>query len=123
MKRLLTLAIVLLFMGAAAGRVLVWEFEMSGDHEYRVRYFARTGSVDLFGNAAMQNSIGTFIGFAGPNIYGTGNLAAVAGDSANSINPAFISANSSPPVPVSVANSYRITRGGFSRWGSDRRVQ
>lgn len=119
MNRRFAAVLVALYIVTGVTPVLAWEFHLQGEYEYRFRYFARTGPIDLFGNAAMQNSIGTFIGFAGPNIYGTGNLAAVPGDSANSINKGLFSIYGLPTLTVPVASSYRITRGGFSRWGSD----
>jgi hypothetical protein len=126
------LSILGLLLGALTGPALAWEFELAGEYEFRFRYFARTGDLDLFGNAALQEGIpfpppggsaGPFIGFAGPNIYGTGNLASVPGDSANSVNPALnnlpVLGGLSPGLTFPLASSYRITRGGFSRFGSD----
>lgn len=119
-------------LGALSGPALAWEFELAGEYEFRCRYFARTGDLDLFGNAALQEALpfgntpgsaGPFIGFAGPNIYGTGNLASVSGDSANSVNPAINNlptiGGGSAGLSFPLASSYRITRGGFSRYGSD----
>ena len=116
---------------ALSSHALAWELELTGEYEFRYRYFARTGDLDLFGNAGLQEALpgpflgasGPFIGFAGPNIYGTGNQGSVPSDSANSVNPAI---NSLPTVGggpvglfVPLTTGLRITRGGFSRLGSD----
>lgn len=131
MKRLLALAICGVILGILSGPVLAWELELTGDFEFRYRYFARTGDLDLFGNAALQEAMpglflganGPFIGFAGPNIYGTGNVGSVPSDSANSLNPAinFLPTVGGGPVGpiVPLTTGLRITRGGFSRFGSD----
>ena len=109
MKRLLTGLVAVLLVGAIVAPALAWEFELKGLYENRIRYFGRMGNDDLFGKTNLQEGqAGTFIGFAGPNIYGTGNRAPVLADTAGGLtmqsrgNPAMI-----------------ITRGGFSRWGSD----
>jgi len=87
---------------AVIAPALAWEFSMKGEYENRLRYFGRMGNDDLFGKTNYQDAgAGTFIGFAGPNIYGTGNLAPVMADSSNA------------------TGAMLITRGGFSRWGSD----
>ncbi len=131
MKRLLALAICGVILGILSGPVLAWELELTGDYEFRYRYFARTGDLDLFGNAALQEAMpgpflgasGPFIGFAGPNIYGTGNQGSVPSDSANSLNPAINSLPTLGGGPVGpivpLTTGLRITRGGFSRFGSD----
>ena len=132
MRKLFILLLLGGLLGALSGPALAWEFELVGEYEFRCRYFARTGDLDLFGNAALQEAIpfgppggsaGPFIGFAGPNIYGTGNLASVSGDSANSVNLAInnlpVFGGSTPGLSFPLASSYRITRGGFSRYGSD----
>jgi hypothetical protein len=122
MKRHLAVAVVTLCMVACVTPVLAWEFELAGEYEYRFRYFGRTGGTDLFGEAAIQEATGTFIGFAGPNIYGTGNLASVPGDQASFSNPALTTiALLFGPTIVPTNTSMVITRGGFSRWGSDAR--
>jgi len=84
---------------AVAVPALAWEFSMTGQYEYRFKYFARMGNSDLFGLAPVQDQgLGTFVGFAGPNIWGTGAV----------VNP-----------PSNTSGTVAITRGGFSRWGSD----
>jgi hypothetical protein len=124
MKRYLVVAAVLLCVVAYGAPVLAWEFELQGEYEYRFRYFGRTGDTDLFGQASLQEATGIFIGFAGPNIYGTGNLASVPGDAANTNNPALttivpiLPPGNYAPVSPALNSSMRITRGGFSRWGS-----
>lgn len=108
MKRLLTVLTAVLLLVAVSAPVWAWEFEMKGEYENRFRYFGRTGDKDLFGLASLQdnqlpNGASTFVGFAGPTIYGTGNLAPRLADNSNQVLGGFMS----------------ITRGGFSRWGSD----
>jgi hypothetical protein len=129
MKKHLVVVVVALSVFAAVAPALAWEFDLKGEYENRFRYFGRTGDTDLFGTVPLQeanvdpNTGGSvFIGFAGPNIYGTGNLASVPGDAANASNPALAQILADPPVGViTPANnsSMVITRGGFSRWGSD----
>ena len=115
-----------LLVTAIAVPAMAWDFSMTGEFEYRMRYFGRTGTGDLFGNADLQNvpnavqsasgysaTVGPYyttnaswIGFAGPNIYQTGWQAA--GASARTIMNDSAS-----------GSGVAITRGGFSRWGSD----
>jgi len=99
MKRFLTILFAGLLIAAVAAPALAWEFNMKGEYEYRLKYFARTGNSDLFGIATAQDAgLGTFIGFAGPNIWNRGAAGA---------------------APVNTGAGDVITRGGFSRWGSD----
>lgn len=127
MRKLLAIAAMSLCLVACITPVLAWEFNLEGEYEYRFRYFSRTGDQDLYGQASLQEATGIFVGFAGPNIYGTGNLASVPGDAANTSNPSLTQFNLSAPLAVlsvltpAVNSSMRITRGGFSRWGSDAR--
>jgi len=104
MKRLLTITLAALLIAAVAAPALAWEFSMTGQWEYRLRYWARLGGTDLFGIADLQNArnaAATTVGFAGPNIYNRGAVGAFFGDTANS------------------APGMLITRGGFSRSESD----
>jgi hypothetical protein len=113
MKRLLTVTVAVLLMAAVAAPALAWEFAMTGQWEYRMRYFARTGDIDLFGNAGLQNAwpagvSPTLVGFAGPRIYNRGTA---------TVAPAYPAvgafyADQSNPV-------YRIVKGGYSRSESD----
>jgi hypothetical protein len=99
MRRIFTTALAGLLLLAAAAPVFAWEFSMTGEFEYRLKYFARMGNYDLFGFAPAQDQgAGTFIGFAGPNIWSTGAV----------VNP-----------PSNLSATVAITRGGFARWGSD----
>jgi len=93
----LVAGLALLAMVAPA---LAWEFEMKGEYEYRFRYWARMGTTDLYGNADLQNAGGPAMGFAGPDIYGSGAVRAVPADGAAGAN-------------------MRVTRGGFSAYESD----
>jgi len=108
MKRLLTGFLAGLLVCAVVAPTLAWEFDLKGVYENRLRYFGRMGNDDLFGKANFQDAgLGTFVGFAGPNIYGTGNVAPVVADFGGGLS-----------LPRQVP-SVVITRGGFSRWGSD----
>jgi hypothetical protein len=99
MKKYFMTALVGLLVLAVVAPALAWEFNMKGEYEYKFRYFARTGNSDLFGYAPVQDAgAGTFIGLAGPDIWGTGAV----------VHPSTID-----------SSSEIITRGGFSRWGSD----
>jgi hypothetical protein len=91
---------VLLFV-AVTVPAIAWEFSMTGEHDYRWRYWARTGNNDLFGLAGAQETTGAYVGFAGPNYWGNG------------ANPGI---TAMAPLP---AGNMFITRGGFSQWGSD----
>jgi hypothetical protein len=86
-------------IAAVSAPALAWEYEMTGEHEYRWRYLARTGNNDLFGLAGAQETTGVPVGFAGINSWNTGAIPA-----ANAIGGA--------------AATF-ITRGGFSTWESD----
>jgi hypothetical protein len=125
MKRAVAIVVAVVLVAGFTAQALAWEFEMKGEYEHRYRYFGRTGGTDLFGNVALQENTGIFVGFAGPNIYGTGNIAAIAADSASSLSPglSFNLPSSLFGLPIGVpwggGSAMRITRGGFSRWGSD----
>lgn len=82
-----------------------WEFRMKGEFEYRLRYWGRTGPLDLFGDARAQDTtpITSFIGFAGPNYYQSGTTRPIASSNALSAN-------------------VQIERGGFSVYGSDAHI-
>ena len=94
-----------------------WDFSMTGEFEWRFRYFGRAnGYQDLFGDMHLQDNptVGTGlatstgpVGFAGPNFYRGYNG----------------STNGNPgPVPMTTAyqgTSIRIVRGGFSYADSD----
>jgi len=95
MRKALTLVLAVLMVAAFAGSALAWEFSMTGQHEWRYSYFSRTGDMDLFGYAPLQDQgAATPIGFAGPTRFNNGQVGALAG-------------------------RWLITRGGFSTWGSD----
>ncbi|MBM4325649.1 MAG: hypothetical protein FJ118_00680 [Deltaproteobacteria bacterium] len=76
-----------------------WEFSMKGEFEYRFRYFGRLGDRDLFGIVSAGEQAGIPVGFAGPNIYGSGAA--------------------SPFLADMATGQLVITRGGYSRLGSD----
>jgi hypothetical protein len=112
MKRFLTITVAVLLMAAVAAPALAWEFAMTGQWEYRMRYFARLGDVDLFGNAGLQNWSGgqDFVGFAGPRIYNRGTGTASFAPVLAGVG-AFYADQSNPLL--------RIVKGGFSRSESD----
>ncbi len=69
MKRFLTILLAGLLIAAITAPALAWEFSMSGEAEYRYRYFARQGQGDLFGGPTQFNFAGFADGangFAGP---------------------------------------------------------
>ena len=49
MKRFFTIMLGVLLIAAVTAPALAWEFAMTGEMEWRYRYFARQGSADLFG--------------------------------------------------------------------------
>lgn len=101
MKKLAILFVAGLIFAGSTVPVLGWEFNMTGEYEYRFQYFGRTGHKDLFGDANVQDAGSpTFVGFAGPDIWGRGAVSSV-------------------PGWDTLSAGYLITRGGFSRWGSD----
>jgi hypothetical protein len=111
MRRFWTTAIAGLLVLAIMAPAFAWEFDMKGEYEYRFKYFARMGNSDLFGYAPAQDAgAGTFIGFAGPNIWNNG---AVVNPPSNSGGLAGTLFDGNPTTGVA------ITRGGFSKWGSD----
>lgn len=70
MFKRLVLALVTLVVFVPS--VFAWEFSMTGEFEWRYRYFGRVGgSKDLYGDMNVQNfqDGGNLIGFAGPNYY------------------------------------------------------
>jgi hypothetical protein len=68
MKRFWTIMLVGLLIAAVTAPALAWEFAMTGEAEWRYRYFARQGGNDLFGaSAGLFGGVPTgTIGFAGP---------------------------------------------------------
>jgi hypothetical protein len=69
MKKVPIVVLVGLLMAAFSEPALAWQFSMTGEAEFRYRYFARQGSADLFGGPAGINAGGIAtgtIGFAGP---------------------------------------------------------
>ncbi|MGC9031127.1 MAG: hypothetical protein ACP5LD_15850, partial [Desulfomonilaceae bacterium] len=96
MKRLLTITLAALLIAAVAAPALAWEFSMTGQWEYRLRYWARLGSTDLFGIQDVGNNLlGIPVGLAGPNIYNRGAVPAFYADnSTGRAVPAFYADNS-----------------------------
>lgn len=107
MKKLLMIVMAGLLIGALTVPALAWEFTMKGEYEYRLRYLGRTGNNDLFGVSSLQdvNNLGVLVGFAGPQLYNRGAIAAVAADS--------------PGTPPNGASALSIVRGGYSTTESD----
>jgi hypothetical protein len=111
MKKILTVLLAGLLVVAFTAPVLAWEFSLKGEYEYRFRYLGRTGNLDLFGIASLQdsplNALGTagYVGFAGPTIYNRGQVRALQSDASNPTNGA--------------TQQLRITRGGYSMTESD----
>ena len=133
MRKLFVLTLAFLLAVSFVLPAIAFEFELTGEHENRFRYFGRTGDKDLFGAAGMQNSIALggvdwygfplgknqFIGFAGPNIYGRGWTPPRSWYTSNAA-PLGATALSYPiPDLPSGSGNVTITRGGFSKFGSD----
>lgn len=105
-KRFLFVLIALLTFTQFAN---AWEFSMTGEFEWRYRYFGRAnGSRDLFGDMNIQNTnvTGTQVGFAGPNYY--------RGNDGTQSDGTVIALNT-----TSNGGNVRIVRGGFSGSESD----
>jgi hypothetical protein len=110
MRKLLTIVLAGLLIGAIAAPAFAWEFSMKGEQEWRFRFFTRSGANDLFG----KNAADLDIGFAGQNIYGHGGNAAI---------PALVG---TPAATMPTAGGMgtngpglRAVRGGFSIAGPD----
>ncbi|MFA6221925.1 MAG: hypothetical protein WC647_06390 [Desulfomonilaceae bacterium] len=102
MKKLALFLVVLGLVFGSVGFSYAWEFSMTGEFEWRYRYWGRIGGYDdLFGNMNAQNNSNALIGFAGPNYY-------------RGYNPNDSTLNSG-----SNAGNVRIVRGGFSNSESD----
>jgi hypothetical protein len=120
-----------------------WEFSMTGEFEYRLRYFSRTGNQDLFGDAGVQNNPAvnanwsSDAGLINPTTQAPPGAGALSWDNEGYM-PAAANANyvgfagpniyrsgySAPTgAPVladtAAAAGVIVTRGGFSRWGCD----
>lgn len=55
MKKLLTVVMAGLLLAAFALPAFAWEFSMTGEYDFRFRYWSRIGDKDLFGLAAAQD--------------------------------------------------------------------
>ena len=70
MKRFFTIMLGVLLIAAVTAPALAWEFAMTGEMEWRYRYFARQGSADLFGQISLNGVTGlpdqAALGLAGP---------------------------------------------------------
>ncbi len=56
MKRFWLSIMAALLVVAVAAPAMAWEFSMNGEFEFRLRYFSRTGSADLWGDSNVQES-------------------------------------------------------------------
>jgi len=146
MKRLLTVLMAGLLVAAFVVPAMAWEFSMTGEYEFRLRYVSRTGDTDLFGVAPLQDAVGvglppnTAVGFAGPNWYnmnlGTNQIAGptvgarvsetltarAAGGLAFGAIPNIIDRQISAVTAGFTDNGLgraRIVRGGYSTYGCD----
>ena len=71
MKRFFTVLLGVLLIAALTAPAFAWEFAMTGEAEFRYRYWSRLGSGDLFGGPNTPNALGApgfgqTNGFAGP---------------------------------------------------------
>jgi hypothetical protein len=89
MKRVFTLLVAGLLMGAITGSAVAWEFGLTGEMETRYRYFSRTGGADLFGvaNPAAAGFNDGAIGLSG--YYGGTNQVVAQGFSAKGADAAI----------------------------------
>lgn len=110
MRRLLTILLAGLLVGAIAAPAFAWEFSMKGEQEWRFRFFTRSGPNDLFG----KNAADLDIGFAGQNIYGHGGNAAIP-----ALNPVPAATIPSAIGLGATGTGLRAVRGGFSIAGPD----
>jgi hypothetical protein len=120
MKRLLMVLTAGLLVAAFALPAFAWEFELTGEYEYRLRYLSRTGDTDLFGVKPLQEGVvlsnsgqqlfagPTNVGFAGPNWYNTNfgpnglNTVGVTGarNVEDALNPAVVGLVEGPGSPI-----------------------
>jgi hypothetical protein len=81
MKRFFTIMLGVLLIAAVTAPALAWEFAMTGEMEWRYRYFARQGSGDLFGSTSLSAATSTVdqqaLGLAGPVGTGAGPMAVI----------------------------------------------
>ncbi len=149
MKRLLTVLMAGLLIAAFVVPAAAWEFSMTGEYEMRLRYISRTGDMDLFGKAPLQdggaiaidplntltapnsnNVQGQAVGFAGPSWYNTNrnsNQQNLAGASTGAQSTETLNAagdNITRPISTITGQfadnpGARIVRGGYSTWGCD----
>jgi hypothetical protein len=108
MKRILSVVLAMLLIGAIAAPAFAWEFSLKGEQEWRFRYFTRCGPNDLFG----RNGTGYDIGFAGQNIYGHINQPPAP------LTPALATPQA-VTAPTASPAGLKIVRGGFSFAGPD----
>ncbi len=114
MRRFLTTLLAGMLVLAIVAPAVAWEFDMKGEYEYRFKYFARMGNSDLFGSVAAQDSGAVpFIGLAGPNTWNNGAVINPPTNTGGLVGTLF-SGVFTPPF-----NGVAITRGGFSKYGSD----
>ena len=107
MKKLWFGILATLLLTVLVAPAFAWDFSMTGQFEWRFRYFGRAnGYQDLFGDMRFQDSIlnntGQIIGFAGPNFYRGYN-----GNTASPMNTHYW------------GDQIRIVKGGFSYADSD----
>lgn len=121
-----------------------WEFSMTGEFEFRLRYFSRTGDNDLFGNAKLQNGLANNSWSAEAGLIDPTNGLPPAPATTSWLNAGYMpeaangnfigfagpniyrtgfspGAGAAAPVVQDAAGGARvaIVRGGFSRWGCD----
>lgn len=149
MKRFWLSIMAALLVVAVAAPAMAWEFSMNGEFEFRLRYFNRMGSADLWGDANVQESAalslydsaagfwfnpsaGTPATAGGPNAYQNAiplaapgvariqNFVGFAGPNIYMTGYRGPANTAGALVNISSTGSAeRITRGGFSRFGAD----
>lgn len=143
MKRFWLSIMAALLVTAIAVPAMAWEFSMNGEFEFRLRYFSRTGSADLWGDSNVQESpaltlydstsgffsVNAAITAANPantNTYLNGpyplvqNFVGFAGPNIYMTGYRGPANAAGALVNISSTGSREaITRGGFSRFGPD----
>jgi len=133
MRKSLALALAALLVACFVSYSFAYEIELKGQYENRFRWWERTGNLDLFGNAAAQDSplnagasitpiaAPHHVGFAGPNIYGRGGTAAgytATGSNKPTSNLLTNLGGGGGAFGAIAASQMAIVRGGFSHSSS-----
>lgn len=140
MKRLITVLVAGLLVAAFALPAFAWEFSMTGEYEYRLRYYSRTGDTDLFGIAPLQENAvapdaliaavnpntnagavtGINVGFAGPNWYNRNWGANQAGLAAAGVQGARVTETPATAATNIIVRPINAATAGYADIGTNR---